>query len=479
MDKLGGLDAMFLYNETRTTPMHVGTVLYLEAEEAQRSQFYEDFRAMLLERIHLVPYLTNRVETTPFGIDHPVWVRDRAFDIDRHLHRLQLPAPGDVATLERVVAELYEAPMDRSKPLWEMWVIEGLDGGGAQGPNVAIFQKTHHAAIDGVSSVKAAELMYDVSPTPRAVEPAPADFWKGEPPSYAALLDGAFRNLTRYWMDGARRVPVMLRSSGQLIRDLMAGARRPMPMRAPKTRFNASIDAQRSFAAFSMSVSALKDAGRVRGAKLNDVVLAICGEGLARYLARHGETQGRPLIASCPVSLHQPGDTVIRNQVSSINVSMCNEVEDYGARIAAIKASADNAKATLGTLREAMPTDFGAPGLPAIFEQAARAGANGALVDLAPEVPMNVVVSNVPGFRVPMYVAGARLIGQMPMSIVVHGGAVNLTVASYVDRLDLGITAATRRVPDIEALREDLEAAYDDIVSALLVDAAPSVRQAA
>jgi WS/DGAT/MGAT family acyltransferase len=354
--------------------------------------------------------------------------------------------------------------MDRSKPLWEIWVIEGLEDG-----QVALLQKTHHAAIDGMSSIKAMELLFDFEPQPRTVDAAPADFWEQTKPTNGRLLQAAYENLNRYWWEGVQRIPELARAGARLSRQMRGNRRQElMPLNAPKTRLNASVDAKRAFRNVGMSLPTLKMIAKSSGVKINDVMLAICGEGVARYLARHGEALDKSLIASCPVSLHKPGDGKIGNQVSSINISMKNEVSDLVERLQAIHQSANVAKETLANLGDAMPTDFGGFGMPAAFQAMARSMENGVFADLATQPPMNLVLSNVPGFRVPMYVAGARLVRQMPMSIVVHGGAVNLTVTSYLDRMDLGITVASKRVPDIDALREDLQAAYDQLVDTVL-----------
>lgn len=473
MRKLSAQDAMFLYSETPATPMHVGSVQYLEVREDRRDRFFDDFRTMLLERIHLVPYLTSRLEHTPMDIDHPVWVRHAAFDIDQHLHRVELPEPADQATLEQLVAELYEPLMDRRKPLWEMWVIEGLANG-----QVALLQKTHHAAIDGMSSIKAAELLFDFSDEPRAVEPAPDGFWDEDRPSTANLIAAALRNLNRYWWESMDRLPSTLQAINALNGQLLSGARKPLAMNAAKTRFNGSIDGRRAFATVEMSLPRTKAAAKAAGVKLNDVMLAITGDGLARYLAAHGEAPTAPLLVNCPVSLHRPGDQSIGNQVGAINVSACNDVAEPKARLEAIHAAANNAKSTLADLRDAMVTDFGGFGMPALWQRLSQADGKGLAADLAPQVPTNLVLSNVPGFQIPLYVAGARLISQMPMSIVVHGSAVNLTVTSYVDRLDLGITVATRRIPDVELLRAKLEEAYEALLAALLDEEAAAAPEA-
>ena len=464
MIKLGALDAMFLYNETATTPMHVAGLLYLEVPEAQTESYFDDLRTMLLERIHLVPYLTNRLELTPMNIDHPVWVRHQQFDIDEHLHRVKLDAPGSVQQCEELAARLYEPLMDRSKPLWEIWVIEGLADG-----QVALLQKTHHAAIDGMSSIKAAELLFDFTQQPRTVDPAPADYWEQTKPTYGRLLQAAYANLNRYWWEGVQRIPELTRASTRLSRQLIGNRRQEsMSVSGPKTRFNASIDEKRAFRMVNMSLPTLKAVARKSGVKINDVMLAICGEGVARYLERHGEKLDRSLIASCPVSLHKPGDETIRNQVSAINISMKTEVRDLSERLQAIHRSANVAKETLANLGDAMPTDFGGFGMPAALQAMARSMESGIFADFARQVPMNLVLSNVPGFPVPLYVAGGKLVRQMPMSIVVHGSAINLTVMSYVDRMDLGITVASKRVPDIDALGQDLQAAYEQLVATIL-----------
>jgi WS/DGAT/MGAT family acyltransferase len=356
-------------------------------------------------------------------------------------------------------AELYEPLMDRKKPLWEFWVFEGLEDG-----RIALLQKTHHAAVDGMSSMKAAELLFDFTPEPRSVAPAPADFWDAPRHGQLELLLASYRNLGRYWWDGVARGPERVRSLSIAASRYLAGVREPLTGDAPKTRLNASVDPRRSFAEVRMSLSQVKTIARSAGVKLNDVVLAICGEGLSRYLSSHGDVPRRSLIASCPVSLHKPGDASIGNQVSAMNVSLATDVADLKQRLTAIHDSANNAKAAIGDVRGALSMDFGGFGLPAILQQAARLGGNGLLADGMLSAPMNLVVSNVPGFQVPLYVAGARLISQMPMSIVAHGAAVNLTVTSYLDRLDLGITAARRRVPDVDRLAAHLRQAYLDLL---------------
>ena len=462
MQKLGGLDAMFLYAETDATPMHVGVLTYLEISEDQREGWFDQFRSMLSNRLHLVPYMTSRLKRSPWNLDHPVWVRHRDFDIDQHLHRVPLEAPGSVKQIERTAAELYESRLDRSRPLWEMWVIEGLADG-----RLALLQKTHHACLDGASSVKAAELLFDFTQQPREVEEAPEDFWEQAPPARSDLWRSSISNVSNLFVENTARAGRAFRASLEVTSNLAQGRFVAPPTTAPKTRLNGSIDHRRRFTNVPMSLSVLKRIAKAEGAKINDVVLLICGEGLKQYLGRYNETPRRSLIANCPVSRHAPDDKSIKNQVTAMNVDMATGISDLRERLAAIHESANGSKGTVAAFGEAMPTDFALFGMPSLIQTASWVNQYGLAMDLAPAAISNVVISNVPGFPVPLYIAGARLESQMPMSIVVHGAAVNFTVASYCDRMDLGITAATRRVPDVDNLRDDLLHAYDALASEL------------
>ena len=463
MRKLGGLDAMFLYNETSATPMHVGSLAYLEVDDAKKATFFDDFKAMLLERIHLVPYLTSTLQKTPMNIDHPVWVRQE-LDLDEHVHRVEAESPGTTEHVEKLVARLFEPVLDRSKPLWQMWVIEGLGNG-----QIALLQKTHHACVDGASTIKAAELLFDLSPVPRKVQPAPDDFWEQDPPNESfELVRAAYENFGRKWLEGMQKVPTAFSATTKVTQDVVAGRYELPPMRAPKTSLNASIDGRRSFSNAEMSLTVMKNIAKTARVKINDVVLLICGEGLKRYFFRHGESPLGSLIGNCPVSLHKPGDASIKNQVTAMNVDMATGIEDLGKRLQKIHLSANGSKGAVAAWDGAMPDDFAAFGMPAALQMISLLNQSGIAFDLMPAVTMNVVVSNVPGFQIPLYVAGAKLVWQMPMSIVVHGAAVNLTVTSYCDRMDLGVTAATKRVPDVDNLRDDLMAAYEALASAIL-----------
>jgi WS/DGAT/MGAT family acyltransferase len=454
MKKLSGGDAMFLYNETINTAQHVGFIQHLDVPADKLAGFFEAFKALYLERIHLLPYLTQRLQVMPWDIDHPVWVRHTRFNIDEHIFRVALDVPGTVEQLEALASKLYEPLLDRSRPLWACWVVEGLQGG-----HVAVIQKIHHACIDGMASVAALEVLNDTTPTPRRVEPAPPGFWDESDVSAPNLLRATWENLARYafdeWTHGRARFAARTRAFQRMAQNV---GDRP-PWVAAKAPWNASIDARRSVAGVVMSLAKLKAIAKAAGVTINDVVLCITAEALNRYVERGGQRFAGAMIAGCPVSLRKPGDTRMNNQVTMMSVSLANE-EDPVERLRAISRSSKSAKQLLAELGDTVQTDFGGAFVPVQLSRLAQEQRDGSAADAATWTLMNVVVSNVPGVKMPLYSAGAAIVGITPMSIVSHGGGLNVTVMSYCDRMDLGLTAAAKVIPDLPKMRDDFRAAY-------------------
>ena len=462
MKKLSGTDASFLYNETIAAPQHVGSIQYLEVEQGQTT-FFADLRELVLSRIHLLPYLTSRLEFMPWDVDHPIWVRHTEFDIDTHLHHVHLDnASRD--ELEKLCAELYEPALDRSKPLWEMYVIEGLASG-----EIAVMAKTHHACVDGMASVAAVEILGDVTPAPLSVEPPAPGFWDADTSTPFDRWRESWVNLAKYQIDAQHRWPEAVAASlREQARQL--GNVAETPVDAPSAPWNGSITAKRSIAGSHFSLSTLKAIGRATGTKINDVVLAITSEALNRYCTGKNVALRESLIAGCPVSLRRPGDQSMNNQVTMMTVSLENGVRDIVDRLNAIRASSTNAKERLNELGANIATDFGAPFMPAQMQAFSASPQLAWASDWNPRVPMNLVVSNVPGPRETLYSAGARVVGSTPLSIVMHGAGLNVTVASYVDRMDLGLTAATKLVPDVGVLRDHFDAVYAELIERVLDD---------
>jgi WS/DGAT/MGAT family acyltransferase len=453
MQKLSGLDAGFLYNETPLCPQQVGTVQLLELPDGVVvDTFIDSLKQLLMARIHLVPYLTNRLVNTPFLIDHPVWDTDPSFDIDNHVERCDVAAPGARKQWEAAVAELHEQPFDRSRPMWRLVVLTGLEGG-----RIAYYFATHHACIDGMSAQAALQLLMDKTPQPREVEPAPEDFF--EPRQYSALdlMSAATENFLKAQVRQFSGVLDMFDTGLRMQRRALEpsadfGA---LAEAAPSTRFNKSISGKRTYATGEVSLSAAKKVVKATGCTLNDLFLALCGGGVRRYLQRSGELPKESMIAGCPVSLRRAGDKSMNNQVTLMQVTLATDQADPIRRLGAIAASSKTAKSVttdLAGMIDANPVSFG---LPAAMQAMAAFGEATRAADNAPNA-FNVLVSNVPGPRNTLYSAGARMLTHYPVSIAAHGIGVNITLQSYDGSMFFAITACAEALPDSGVLRDDM-----------------------
>lgn len=468
MYKLAGLDAGFLYNETPRAPQHIASIQVLELPDGvSTTDFIADLKALLLERAHLVPYFTNRLQAVPFQIDHPVWVRDASFDIDNHVLHAEVDSPGGRAEFEAKIAELHARPLDRSKPLWELWVLTGLEGG-----RVAYYNRVHHACLDGVSGQAAVEAIMDVTPEPRVVERPPAAF--AARPTRRSSLDlliGAFENLARYQV----RQATALLSHADTARRLWQRSLDPskglgaMAEGAPSTRFNRSVRSERSYATAELPLADLRRIGKATGTSLNDVFLTVCAGAARRYLERRGELPERSMVAGCPVSLRQPGDTSTNNQVTMMLVSLATGEADPVKRLLEIGRSARQAKGLVADVAGSYDADVALPGLPGMMTATARLLEAADLLDgTLPRLLCNLVVSNVPGPRQQLFSLGARVLTHYPVSIPAHTQAVNITVQSYLDQMFVGITACARALPDPDVLRNDLLDAFVELKARVL-----------
>jgi len=454
MQQLSSMDAAFLHFETPEMPMHVGSLAVLDLPKGYAGDFYEDAKAYLSARLHLVDAFTRKLALMPFDLANPVWVEDDDLDIDHHIRHVILPRPGSFERLEQLIGRLHSPLMDRSRPLWEIYIIEGLKSG-----QVALYSKMHHAGIDGQAGVALAKVLYSDSPQPAPVKPPRARSRANRPTLGVAELAGAaLRNAARQTATLMRSLP---KTSKSLL-DLMApvseadGKRRfgklSAPLRAPKTPLNVSISNQRAFAARSVPLEEIKAIGKHSGSSVNDVVLTICAGALKRYLAEYDCKPEQPLIAAVPVSLRAPGNTDANNQVSTMLVSLCTDVTDRAERLTAIHKGTQKAKQQMGSVR-ALPTDFPSLGAPWLLSGLASLAGRAKLAERLPTM-INVLISNVPGPQFPLYFAGAKLATYYPVSIPAHGSALNMTVQSYNGALEFGLTACRRTVPDIADLAD-------------------------
>jgi len=467
MDHLSNIDASFLHLETPETPMHVGSLMLLDLPAGYQGDYYEDVKAMIGKRMHLASVLTRKLAPMPFELAEPVWIEDDDIDLDYHVRHLTLRRPGTTDQLQRLIARLHSSLLDRSRPLWEMYVIEGLGSG-----PVAFYTKAHHSGVDGKAGTELAKVMYDVSPQLREVPP-PRRKHASRSGNYqlgmAELLQAAIANSAQRYRQLAELLPTAakaLTAAGRVLaRQRTAKGERPLNIgMAPKTIFNDSITNQRSYSTLSLPFDELKQLGRRVGGTVNTIVMTMCSEALLRFLKARNLLPKQALIAGVPVSLRAEGDDSMNNQVSMVRVDLATDIADLGERFKAIHASSEAAKAVVKELKPVLGVDVPFTGSPWIMTSLASLYGRSNLARRLPPVA-NVLISNVPGPPVPLFVAGARMTSFYPVSIPYHGNALNITVQSYAGALDFGITACRRILSQEESyeLIEHLRAALRGI----------------
>jgi WS/DGAT/MGAT family acyltransferase len=366
-----------------------------------------------------------------------------------------LPRPGTLEQLEKYVARLHSTLLDRSRPLWEIYVIEGLNTG-----QVAIYNKVHHAAVDGQAGVAIAKALLSGSAVPAPLKPPrPRPRTNRYQLGVAELAGAAISNALVQYIKLFKSLPAVGRALQSVVYPVSeADGKRHLTMPAglqlgPRTPLNVAITNQRSFAARSLPLAEVKAMAKRSGASLNDVVLAICAGALKRYLADYDCVPDKPLVAGVPVSLREVGNTDPNNQVSMMMVSLATTIDDPIERLMAINASANVGKKLQGNVKGAMPTDFPSLGVPWLMSGLVSLYGRSRLANRLPPI-VNVAISNVPGPQFPLYFAGARLAGFFPVSIPGHGIALNMTVQSYNGSLEVGLTACRRALPDVADLAD-------------------------
>lgn len=473
MQKLGALDANFLYSESDLMPNHIASVQRLELPAGViASEFIESLKSFIQKRLHLVPYLHRRLKFVPGNLDHPFWVHDRDFDIDNHIVEVPVVAPGGAAEFEATIAELHSKRMDRSRPLWAMYVLTGLEDG-----TIAYYNQVHHCAVDGMGGQAALCQLMDPTPEHPDVE-APEGFPQIARDDAAELLRLSALNLVKFQLGSASRMLGGMESARRMFQRAIDPSRSlgAIAERAPGTRFNRSISGKRTWSAGELPMAEIKSIGRQLGCTMNDVFMTICAGALRRYLQRLGELPATGLIAGCPVSLRRPGSDAMNNQVTMMNVNLATHIEDPRARLLSIHQSAMVAKEVTADLAHGYESNVALPGLPAMMSMAAQSAEAGRMADVS-AMPINLVISNVPGPQEELYSNGARALTHYPVSIPAHGIGVNITLQSYAGGLYFGITGCANLLPDAAQLRDDMIDAYVELKQLLVTNVAPIRRQ--
>ena len=483
MDHLSGLDATFLYMETPETPMHVGGLNIYELPAGYQGDFLENLREHIARRMHLAPVFRRKLVNMPFELANPIWVADDDLDLEYHIRSTVLPKPGTRAQLDRLVGRLHSSLLDRSRPLWEFYVIEGLETPADAPPGtrrVAFYSKVHHSALDGAAGVALATAIMDVSAVPRHVRPPPPGrALSTDNFGIAELAASGIKNTAVQTIKLAKTLPtLLLRTVAQLIRPTPAGGedkdavdiavahhavKEKSGWFAPKTPINVSITNQRIFSSFSLPLAELKHVAKGNGVTLNDVVMAICSGALRHYLADLNCRPEQPLLAAVPISLREEGNTDMNTQASMMRISLASHIADPLARLQAIRTASSAAKAMTMRMKSIMPMDFPSLGVPWLLSGAFALFGRSKLANNLPPIA-NVAISNVPGPKVALYMAGAKMLTYYPVSIVSHSLGLNVTVQSYNGNLDFGLIACRKAMPDLPELAKYMMAAHRELM---------------
>jgi diacylglycerol O-acyltransferase / wax synthase len=495
MKQLSGLDAGFLYIESPSQFGHVSSLCIFARPDDPDYEPYSAWRAQIERRLHLLEPLRRRLVDVPLGLDHPFWIEDPDFDLDFHIRHTAVPPPGRDDQLGNLVARIIGRPLDRTRPLWVSYVIEGLAGG-----RFAVLNKLHHATIDGASGAELLTLMLDQQLEPDPITPPERAWTPDRVPGDMEVLNRAMANLVRkpgrFILLSARmageigratRNPLLVSAADQVRKGLKgplgavlnAGRRRdeerdPPPtlptLGAPRTPFNRSITPHRRFAFRTTSLDSVKAIKNSLGATVNDVVMAVCAGALRTWLEAHDALPDQSLVAMVPVSIRTGQETdKWTNRVSGLIALLPTDEADPVERVRKVHEAMASSKELFNALPADSLTDFAQFPPPAVFARAMRMSSRLRLGErFAP--PANLVISNVPGPRTPLYAAGARLLHFYPVSTIVDGQGLNITVQSYLDSLDFGLVSCRELVPDLDAMADYLIDEIETLAKAADVD---------
>jgi diacylglycerol O-acyltransferase / wax synthase len=461
VERLSGLDAFFLYIETPAMHTHVVLTAVLDPATMPGGYSFERIRRHVDERVHLVRPFRKKIAHVPLRVHHPVWVDDRSFRLENHLRRIAVPTPGRLSDLATLVGHLASIPLDRSRPLWELWVVEGLEDG-----RIALVAKVHHSSMDGASGVDLMPAFFDleVEPPPRQAPPVWAP---EEAPDEWALLGAATVERAR----ALARLPSLARDTGRALTSIRTARRTThnaagTPLTAPATPFNGPITAERSVAFSRIPLGEVRAVKHDFGATVNDVILATTARAVRRYLDKAGALPNEPLVVACPISVRpneEKGE--VNNRLSVMFTKLHTDVDDPVGCLLATKETAAAAKLehqaigpdTLGAWAE-LADPLAATWASGIYSRAGLASRH--------RPALSFIMSNIPGPSFPVYLAGAEMERAYPMGPAIEGAGLNVTVLSYRDSIDFGFLAATALVPDVWDLADAVPDAFAELQDA-------------
>jgi WS/DGAT/MGAT family acyltransferase len=453
MQRLTGLDAFFLYLETPTQPLNVCCVLQLDTSTMPGGYTYARFRAALAKRVKAVPEFRMKLADSQFNLDHPVWVDDENFQLRRHLHRVGVPPPGRHRELAEVCGQIAGLPLNRDRPLWEMWVIEGSAGA----DSLAVVLKAHHAVVDGVSGVN---LLANLSGTEPEMPPAQAVDGAGGAHPLQIAASGLVGFALRPWRL-ATVLPPTARTLVQTVFRARRGRTMAAPFAAPPTAFNAPFTEQRNIAFTQLDMRDIKAVKNRLGLTVNDVVVGLCAGALRRFLLDRGELPDTSLLAAVPVSVRDKSDRPGHNQLTWMFCRLETHISDPAERLRNIVAGNAAAKDHTEALGPTLLHDWTQFGGQTMFGVAMR---------ILPRIPVhlspvyNLIMSNVPGPQAQTYFLGCAVNAMYPLGPILAGAGLNITVMSLNGKLGVGIISCPDVLPDLWGIAELFPAALEELM---------------
>ncbi|TNM39607.1 wax ester/triacylglycerol synthase family O-acyltransferase [Nocardioides albidus] len=455
MQQLTALDASFLHMEDARVTAHTGGLMILDPSTAEKPIDVAAIREHYAARIPHIAALRWRLVEVPMGMDLPYWYDDHDVDLDYHIRSSAVPAPGGQEQLLQLVSRLHEGPLDRSRPLWQLYVIEGLEGG-----KVATFLKTHHAAFDGKANMALLSTLLTTDPRPEPLAP-PAQM----PPSESRPSDLEMLQLTASALMARPGKLAELVTRGLADWQTFATSQLGKPLRgsAPRLSINRSLTPRREYVYGAVPFADVARVKTAQGCTVNDVVMAMCAGAMRSWLSDRDELPDGPIRAMVPVSIRTDEGSA-GNQVASMAPDLPTHLATARERLDAVRSEMAAAKEEFKAVPAALLLEFGNFAAPAASELVARSAASLRLADKV-SLPFNVVISNVPGPREELYLAGARCVGHYPVSMVSDGMGLNITVISHGDTLAFGLTSCPDLVPDVSTIIDHLEEELAELVA--------------
>jgi diacylglycerol O-acyltransferase / wax synthase len=463
LDRLTPIDASFLHQEGPAAHMHIGGLLLFEGP----APAFDDFLDHVRGRLHLVPRYRQKLATPPLEAGRPLWVDDPSFNIEFHVRQTALPAPGTEEQLLQLVARIASQQLDRTKPLWEMWLVEGLRPGSGDGPDAfALISKTHHSLVDGVSGVDLATVLFDLSPEPAPPAPGLEPWQPHAEPSGAELVLAGVRDAVTATTGAAaaavgavaqpRRTAARLRDALEGLGEIVWAGLNP----APETPLNVPIGPHRRYAVVRQRLADYKVVKNAFGGTVNDVVLTVVAGALADWLRSRGvRTEGFEMRALVPVSVRTADQRgTLGNQLTVMRGPLPVYVADPVTRLGVVREAMDGLKeskqavgaATLAAVQHLAP--------PTVLAQASRLNFSTRL--------FNLLVTNIPGPQVRLYVLGRRLLELFPIAFLPQNHALAIAIMSYDGAVDYGLLGDFDALPDIELIAEGIDRALGELLAA-------------